>query len=204
MEKIIKCTIHERIQNTLISHLREISGSQLICFQIISHLTTRVGNQQVAISLDQFETLTGLSRKTVINSLKKLSSIRLIKINTKNIVNKYSVNRGMFQKLEKNGSKQEKIFKSIINEHHRVEKIHFEGVGFPLEEKKFFDLWNTYIYKWLDITDETHLKYVQRYLKTISIDSLLKATSEMINNIKLEEIIIDDSLLVEMFGFKGD
>ncbi len=204
MEQVVKTKFHERIQNTLMGYLPQLSGSQLKCFQIISHLTTRVGIREVALSLDQFEALTGLSRKTVVNSLKELSSFNLVEIDTETRINKYSVRRDKFKQLEKTGSDQEKILNSVINEHQRMEKLHFEDLGFPLETKKIFDLWNTYIYKWLDITNEMHVKCVKGYLKTVSIEKLLNRISNMINTVDLENTVFDDSVIVELFEFKGD
>ena len=205
MNQVIKRTLHERIQDIIIRHLQDLSGSQLICFQVISHLTTRVRTNKVAISLDEFESLTGLSRKTVIKSLKFLLSNSLIGIDNDSDtrINKYSIRRDKLQQLEKKGLDREKILNSVISKHQRIEKLHLEDEAIPLEIKKVFDLWNTYMYKWLDITNEMHVKYVQCYLKNTSVEDLLKAVVYMINSGDFENTVFDESDIVELFEFKG-
>jgi DNA-binding transcriptional regulator GbsR (MarR family) len=48
---------------------------------IIAYMTVKENLHQVPLKIDQLEVITGLSRKTVIKTLKELSDLCLIEIN---------------------------------------------------------------------------------------------------------------------------
>lgn len=68
-----------QIPNALVDELLcELSGNELKCYLIIVRKTKGWQKEEDAISLSQFESLTGLSRNVVINSCKKLEELGLV------------------------------------------------------------------------------------------------------------------------------
>ncbi|MEX2410054.1 MAG: hypothetical protein WD607_01565, partial [Candidatus Paceibacterota bacterium] len=113
-------------------------------------------------------------------------------------------NRNEIQILGNISKIQNEIRLSVISKQKRVDQLHFESLEFPPEAKKIFDLWNTYIYKWLDIYDRKHFKYVKQSLNRSNIGFHIEEIERMIINENLKELRIDDCFLRELFRYKEE
>lgn len=204
MNNITKITFYERTLDVLMSYLPDLSGSQLKLLLVIAYMTVKENLHQVSLKIDQLEVITGLSRKTVIKTLKELSDLCLIEINKDSQIHGYSINRNEIQILGNISKIQNEIRLSVISKQKRVDQLHFESLEFPPEAKKIFDLWNTYIYKWLDIYDRKHFKYVKQSLNRSNIGFHIEEIERMIINENLKELRIDDCFLRELFRYKEE
>ena len=202
MKNITKVTFYERTLDVLIRYLPNLSGSQLKLIMIIAYMTVKENIHQVPLKIDQLEIITGLSRKTVIKTLKELSDLCLIEINNDSQVHSYSIVRDEIQFLGNISKIQDEIRQSVISKQKQVEQLHLAGLELPPEAQKIFDLWNKYIHKWLDMYDRKHVKYVEQSLKTNSIDKHLVAIENLIIREELEELNFDESFLQDFFRYK--
>ncbi len=204
MNDITKITFYERTLDILINSIPHLSGGQLKCLLIIAFLTVKQNLHQVHLKLDQIQVLTGLSRKTVIKTLRELSELSLITINKSTNVYSYSLNRDRVHEVRTIPKNRDKTINFVLRTQTKVEQLYFEDVGFPPEVKLIFDLWNTYIHKWLDIHDEMHVKWIKYALKTFSVDRILKAISKMVNEENMNEVQFDELSIKEFFGYRED
>ena len=204
MDKIDEITFYQRTLNMLFKYLPELNGSQLKCLVVIAFLTVKENLKKVTLKIDQLEILAGMSRKTVIKTLNELSNFSLIEIDRSSQVHSYSIQRDVIHSLSMVRLEQDKIRQSVISKQKRVEQLYFESLELPPEAKKVFDLWNTYIHKWLDIHDENHLKYIEQSLKRVSVDNHLKGISKLITYENLDEIQFDESYLQNLFSYEKE
>lgn len=197
-----KITFYERTLDTLIKYLPELTGSQLKCLLVIAYLTVKENLKKISLKIDQLEVLTGMSRKTIIKTLNELSDFCLIDVDKSSQIHSYSIRRDEIQKLSTVSNIQDEILQSVVRKQKKVEQIYFKGLDLPPGTKKIFDLWNTYIHKWLDIYEEQHLKYINHSLERLSVDNHLNGINNLIADANLDEVQFDESFLRDLFEYK--
>lgn len=203
MKKYKGVDFYTRTVDVLVNHLPDLSNSELKLALIISKVTVGANLRTVKISLNDFEALSGLSRKTVIESLSSLKRVELIDKDESQTPHAYSIGRLKVQKLSEIESKPSLLYNRIESKHHMVEKLNLESRNIPSDIKYLMDLWNRHFHKRLETDNEVHLKYIQTFIDTFSYDTALKILLRCIDSGDWCDGVITENELNSFFEDKG-
>lgn len=154
-------TFYERTLDVLVFNLSLIGHSELKLLLVINRITIGENFGSIALSIEDFMKITGMSRKTVIDGMKRLNDLNLIYIDKKNKPYKYSINRHEVLKISQIESKSYKEYNRIVSDTSIVEEVNFNRSELTPLALKVFKLWNRYMSLYLDFNVELHKKCIQ-------------------------------------------
>ncbi len=193
-------TFYERTLDVLVFNLPLLGHSELKLLLVINRITQGENFGSIALSIEDFIKITGMSRKTVINGMKGLKYFNLICIDNKNKPHKYSINRHEVLKISRIESQSYLEYNSIVSDTSIEEEVNFNRSELPLSGLKLTKLWNQYMSLYLDFNDELHKKCIQSTINKYS-DALYGIEKYICDNL---DLLYSNEDLYEVFGLKGE
>lgn len=193
-------TFYERTLDVLVFNLPLIGHSELKLLLVINRITLSENFGSIALSIEDFIKITGMSRKTVIDGMKRLKDLNLICIDKKDKPYKYSINRHEVLKISQIESQSHKEYNRIVSDTSLVEEVNFNRSELPPLGLKVTKIWNQYMSLYFDINVELHKKCIQSTINKHS-DTLYNIQKYICKNV---DYLYRNEDLYQVFGIKEE
>tara|TARA_R110000868_G_scaffold408928_1_gene693238 strand:- start:2632 stop:3234 length:603 start_codon:yes stop_codon:yes gene_type:complete len=193
-------TFYERTLEVLVFNLPLIGHSELKLLLVINRITLSENFGSVALRIEDFIKITGMSRKTVIDGMKRLKDLSLIYVDKKDKPYKYSINRHEVLKISQIESQSYKEYNRIVSDTSLVEEVNFNRSELPPLGLKLTKLWNQYMSLYLDFNVELHKKCIQSTINKHS-NTLIGIENYICDNV---DLLYSNNDLYEVFGIKEE